>query len=89
MGQIITFFQEVPHVIEEVMNIVLIALSLLAILKGIYNVATCGLFGLVSFLFLCGRSCSTTYKGVYELQTLELDMASLNMTMPLSCTKNL
>nr|AYD75348.1 glycoprotein [Mammarenavirus lassaense] len=89
MGQIVTFFQEVPHVIEEVMNIVLIALSILAVLKGLYNVATCGIIGLVTFLLLCGRSCTTTlYKGVYELQTLELNMETLNMTMPLSCTKN-
>nr|7PUY_A Chain A, Pre-glycoprotein polyprotein GP complex [Lassa virus Josiah]7PUY_B Chain B, Pre-glycoprotein polyprotein GP complex [Lassa virus Josiah]7PUY_C Chain C, Pre-glycoprotein polyprotein GP complex [Lassa virus Josiah]7PVD_A Chain A, Pre-glycoprotein polyprotein GP complex [Lassa virus Josiah]7PVD_B Chain B, Pre-glycoprotein polyprotein GP complex [Lassa virus Josiah]7PVD_C Chain C, Pre-glycoprotein polyprotein GP complex [Lassa virus Josiah]7UOT_A Chain A, Glycoprotein G1 [Lassa virus len=89
MGQIVTFFQEVPHVIEEVMNIVLIALSVLAVLKGLYNFATCGLVGLVTFLLLCGRSCTTSlYKGVYELQTLELNMETLNMTMPLSCTKN-
>nr|BAU22156.1 glycoprotein precursor [Mammarenavirus lunaense] len=88
MGQIVTFFQEVPHIIEEVMNIVLITLSLLAILKGIYNVATCGLLGLISFLFLCGRSCSTIYKDNYMLNSVELDMSTLNYTMPLSCSKN-
>nr|8T5C_A Chain A, Glycoprotein G1 [Lassa virus Josiah]8T5C_B Chain B, Glycoprotein G1 [Lassa virus Josiah]8T5C_C Chain C, Glycoprotein G1 [Lassa virus Josiah] len=31
---------------------------------------------------------TSLYKGVYELQTLELNMETLNMTMPLSCTKN-
>nr|QVU02254.1 glycoprotein precursor [Mammarenavirus AnRB3214] len=88
MGQIVTFFQEVPHIIEEVMNIVLITLSLLAILKGVYNVMSCGLIGLLAFLFLCGRSCSTIYKDNYQLMELELDMSGLNATMPLSCSKN-
>ncbi|AJZ76768.1 glycoprotein precursor [Mammarenavirus marientalense] len=88
MGQIVTFFQEVPHIIEEVMNIVLITLSFLAILKGLYNVATCGIIGLISFCILCGRSCSLVYKGTYNLSSIELDAGHLNTTMPLSCTKN-
>ncbi|QLJ57221.1 glycoprotein precursor [Dhati Welel virus] len=88
MGQIVTFFQEVPHIIEEVMNIVLITLSLLAILKGIYNVMTCGLIGLITFLLLCGKSCSKIYKDNYEFMHLDLDMSGLNATMPLSCSKN-
>nr|ADX32840.1 glycoprotein precursor [Menekre virus] len=88
MGQIVTFFQEVPHIVEEVMNIVLMTLALLAILKGIYNVATCGVIGLITFLFLCGRSCSSIYKDVYKFSSLELDTSSLNVTMPLSCSKN-
>nr|WBV74452.1 glycoprotein precursor [Mammarenavirus marientalense] len=88
MGQIVTFFQEVPHIIEEVMNIVLIALSLLAILKGVYNLATCGIIGLITFSILCGRSCSEVYKGTYNLSSIELDAAHLNQTMPLSCSKN-
>nr|ABC71134.1 glycoprotein precursor [Mammarenavirus mopeiaense] len=88
MGQIVTFFQEVPHIIEEVMNIVLITLSILAILKGIYNVMTCGIIGLVTFLLLCGKSCSSIYKDNYQFLSLDLDMSSLNATMPLSCSKN-
>ncbi|QWQ58034.1 glycoprotein precursor [Kwanza virus] len=88
MGQVVTFFQEVPHIIEEVMNIVLITLTLIAILKGIYNLMTCGIIGLLIFLFLCGKSCSAVYKDNYELMHLELDMRSLNATMPLSCSKN-
>ncbi|ABC71140.1 glycoprotein precursor [Mammarenavirus ippyense] len=88
MGQIITFFQEVPHIIEEVMNIVLITLSLLAILKGVYNVMTCGLIGLISFLLLCGKSCSLIYKDTYNFSSIELDLSHLNMTLPMSCSRN-
>ncbi|BAU22152.1 glycoprotein precursor [Arenaviridae sp. 13ZR68] len=88
MGQIVTFFQEVPHIVEEVMNIVLITLSLLAILKGVYNIATCGIIGLIAFLFLCGRSCSTIYKDNYNFSHVDLDYSHLNLTMPLSCSKN-
>nr|QWQ58032.1 glycoprotein precursor [Bitu virus] len=94
MGQIVTFFQEIPHILEEVMNIVLITLSLIAILKGIYNFVTCGLGGLILFLLLAGRSCSEglgsthLYKGEYRLHHLTLDTSALNATMPLSCSKN-
>nr|UUL71807.1 glycoprotein precursor [Mafiga mammarenavirus] len=88
MGQVVTFFQEIPHVLEEVMNIVLITLAALAIIKGIYNFATCGIIGLITFLLLCGRSCSSVYKGNYNLSSVDLDLSHLNMTMPLSCSKN-
>ncbi|AJZ76770.1 glycoprotein precursor [Mammarenavirus okahandjaense] len=94
MGQIVTFFQEIPHMLEEVMNIVLITLSLIAILKGLYNFATCGLGGLIIFLLLAGRSCNgmdssgVLYKGEYRLHNVTLNTASLNKTMPLSCSKN-
>ncbi|ADD63337.1 GP [Mammarenavirus merinoense] len=92
MGQIVTFFQEVPHVIEEVMNVVLITLSILAILKGLYNLLTCGIGNLIIFLLLAGRSCEATdgslYKGEFRLQNITWNSASLNETMPLSCSKN-
>ncbi|QHB13142.1 glycoprotein precursor [Kitale virus] len=88
MGQIVTFFQEVPHIVEEVMNIVLITLSILAILKGLYNTATCGIFGLIAFLCLCGRSCSLVYKDNYNFSYVELNLSHMNLTMPMSCSKN-
>nr|QIM73698.1 glycoprotein precursor [Arenavirus sp.] len=87
MGQIVTLFQSLPHIIDEVINIVLITLSIIAILKGVYNLATCGILQLVCFLFLCGRSCSVMMDQ-FNLTSIELDMNTLNLTMPLSCSKN-
>nr|AHE76159.1 glycoprotein precursor [Mammarenavirus loeiense] len=87
MGQIVTLFQSLPHIINEVINIVLITLPVIAILKGVYNLATCGILQLVCFLLLCGRSCSVMMDQ-FNLTSLELDMNALNLTMPLSCSKN-
>nr|WRX71695.1 glycoprotein [amugulang virus] len=87
MGQAITFFQTLPHIIDEVINIVLITLSLIAILKGLFNLMTCGLLQLIIFLALCGRSCSLLSQE-FQLQKVELDMTVLNSSMPLSCSAN-
>nr|UOX72937.1 glycoprotein precursor [Wenzhou Rattus losea mammarenavirus 1] len=87
MGQAITFFQTLPHIIDEVMNIVLIALSMIAILKGVINLLSCGILQLLLFLMLCGRSCSTL-RDDFQLKSVQFNMETLNMTMPLSCSKN-
>lgn len=89
MGQIVTLFQSVPIIINEAINIVIIALVLFTLLKGLVNVWKCGLLQLLYFLLLSGRSCSETL--LYDrisVHNFTFNHSVLSMTMPLSCSKN-
>ncbi|AJI43723.1 glycoprotein [Souris virus] len=88
MGQIITFFQELPHFLEEVMNIVMVVLILLTLTKAIYNLWTCGLVGLVYFLMMAGRSCESGLGNEFQLSSFVLNTTIFNSSMPLSCSKD-
>uniref|UniRef100_UPI003F778695 Pre-glycoprotein polyprotein GP complex n=1 Tax=Machupo virus TaxID=3052317 RepID=UPI003F778695 len=58
MGQLISFFQEIPVFLQEALNIALVAVSLIAVIAGIINLYKSGLFQFIFFLLLAGRSCS-------------------------------
>nr|AXE71869.1 envelope glycoprotein [Mammarenavirus choriomeningitidis] len=95
MGQIVTMFEALPHIIDEVINIVIIVLIIITSIKAVYNFATCGVFALLSFLLLAGRSCALygpeghgIYKGIYQFKSVEFDMSYLNLTMPNACSAN-
>nr|WVH10118.1 glycoprotein precursor [Mammarenavirus choriomeningitidis]WVH10120.1 glycoprotein precursor [Mammarenavirus choriomeningitidis] len=95
MGQIVTMFEALPHIINEVINIVIIVLIIITSVKAIYNFATCGIIALISFCLLAGRSCGSDlnvsprlYKGLYQFKSLEFNMSQLNLTMPSACSLN-
>nr|AMZ00388.1 pre-glycoprotein polyprotein GP complex [Mammarenavirus machupoense] len=80
MGQLISFLQEIPVFLQEALNIALVAVSLIAVIKGIINLYKSGLFQLIFFLLLAGRSCSDgTFKiGLHtEFQSVTLTMQRL------------
>uniref|UniRef100_A0AAU8BEZ5 Glycoprotein n=1 Tax=Erinaceus europaeus arenavirus TaxID=3230302 RepID=A0AAU8BEZ5_9VIRU len=87
MGQLITTFQEIPHFIDEVVNIILMVLIALTLFKGVINLCTCGLFQLLAFMLLAGRSCSILMDQ-FNFEELELKGTQFNLTMPTLCTKN-
>ncbi|BAM45328.1 Glycoprotein precursor [Lunk virus NKS-1] len=92
MGQIVTLFESLPHIIDEVINIVIMVLILITAIKAVYNLCTCGLFALIMFLFMAGRSCSLEgpgmYKGTYQFKSVELNMSQFNQTLPNACSVN-
>nr|ACP50594.1 glycoprotein precursor [Mammarenavirus choriomeningitidis] len=95
MGQIVTLFEALPHVIDEAINIAIMVLIIITSVKAVYNFATCGIIALIGFLLLAGRSCGSTtnvnthlYKGLYEFKSLEFNLSHLNLTMPNACSLN-
>nr|AFD98839.1 glycoprotein precursor [Ocozocoautla de Espinosa virus] len=58
MGQFVSFIQEIPTFLQEALNIALAAVSLICVTKGLVNLYRSGLFQLVLFLLLAGKSCS-------------------------------
>nr|UUW41175.1 glycoprotein precursor [Mammarenavirus chapareense] len=88
MGQLVSFFQEIPNIIQEAINIALIAVSLIAILKGLVNLWKSGLFQLLVFLILAGRSCSFKIGRSTELQNITINMLKVFEDHPTSCTVN-
>ncbi|AAC55091.1 glycoprotein precursor [Sabia virus] len=88
MGQLFSFFEEVPNIIHEAINIALIAVSLIAALKGMINLWKSGLFQLIFFLTLAGRSCSFRIGRSTELQNITFDMLKVFEDHPTSCMVN-
>nr|AAU34180.1 glycoprotein [Mammarenavirus juninense]AEB32436.1 glycoprotein precursor [Mammarenavirus juninense]AEB32440.1 glycoprotein precursor [Mammarenavirus juninense]BAT62126.1 glycoprotein precursor [synthetic construct]BCZ08083.1 pre-glycoprotein polyprotein [Mammarenavirus sp.] len=95
MGQFISFMQEIPTFLQEALNIALVAVSLIAIIKGIVNLYKSGLFQFFVFLALAGRSCTEeAFKiGLHtEFQTVSFSMVGLFSNnphdLPLLCTLN-
>nr|WIV79556.1 glycoprotein precursor [Mecsek Mountains virus] len=87
MGQLITTFQAIPHFIDEVVNIIIMVMICLTLFKGIVNLCTCGLFQLIAFLVLAGRSCSIMLDQ-FNFTQFELEGSQFNLTMPTLCSKN-
>ncbi|AXB49215.1 glycoprotein precursor complex [Xapuri virus] len=88
MGQVIGFFQSIPEIINEAINIALICVSLIAILKGLVNIWRCGLLQLIGFLLLSGRSCAIDVGRNLVLQDVSLNFTHFFGEMPSSCTLN-
>nr|UIW24550.1 glycoprotein precursor [Seli virus] len=95
MGQIVTLFESLPHIIDEVINIVIMVLVVITTIKAVYNFCTCGLFSLICFLILAGRSCGHSgispgelHKGSYLFKSVELNMFQFNSTLPNACSAN-
>ncbi|AAC54654.1 glycoprotein precursor [Mammarenavirus oliverosense] len=90
MGQVIGFFQSLPNIINEALNIALICVALIAILKGIVNIWKSGLIQLFIFLILAGRSCSHTFQigRNHEFQSITLNFTQFLGYAPSSCSVN-
>nr|P31841.1 RecName: Full=Pre-glycoprotein polyprotein GP complex; Short=Pre-GP-C; Contains: RecName: Full=Stable signal peptide; Short=SSP; Contains: RecName: Full=Glycoprotein G1; Short=GP1; Contains: RecName: Full=Glycoprotein G2; Short=GP2 [Tacaribe virus strain V5] len=95
MGQFISFMQEIPIFLQEALNIALVAVSLICIVKGLVNLYRCGLFQLMVFLVLAGRSCSEeTFKiGMHtQFQEVSLSLSALltnqSHELPMLCLAN-
>ncbi|AUD40058.1 glycoprotein precursor [Apore virus] len=88
MGQLVSFFSEIPNIIHEAINIALITVSLIALLKGMVNLWKSGLFQLIVFLILAGKSCSFKIGRSTELQNITFNMLEVLKDHPTSCMVN-
>nr|ABI97298.1 glycoprotein precursor [Catarina virus]AFU54723.1 glycoprotein precursor [Catarina virus] len=88
MGQFLSFLGEIPSIIHEALNIALMAVSIIAILKGITNVWRSGILQLLIFLMLAGRSCSITIGHHVELQHIILNGTKVIPFAPSACMIN-
>ncbi|AAX99345.1 glycoprotein precursor [Mammarenavirus bearense] len=88
MGQLVSFIGEIPAIVHEALNVALIAVSIIAIMKGLINIWKSGLFQLIMFLILAGRSCSISIGHHLELQHFIINSTSLLPSMPTLCRIN-
>nr|ACC99350.1 glycoprotein precursor [Arenavirus AV 96010025] len=88
MGQLISFFGEIPSILHEALNIALIAISIISILKGVINIWKSGLLQLIIFLLLAGRSCSYKIGHHIELQHIILNGSYITAYAPTACMIN-
>nr|AAN09950.1 glycoprotein precursor [Mammarenavirus whitewaterense] len=88
MGQLISFFGEIPSIIHEALNIALIAVSIISILKGVINIWGSGLLQFIVFLLLAGRSCSYKIGHHVELQHIILNASYITPYVPMPCMIN-
>nr|WIG62117.1 nucleocapsid [Mammarenavirus sp.] len=87
MRQLITMVQEIPHFIDEVVNVVIMVLIALTLFKGLVNLWTCGLFQLLAFLMLAGKSCSILMDQ-FTVENFTIQGTAFNLTIPGLCSKN-
>ncbi|ABU94345.1 glycoprotein precursor [Big brushy tank virus] len=88
MGQLVSFFGEIPSIINEALNVALIAVSIIAAIKGVINIWKSGILQLIFFLLLAGRSCSITIGHHVELQHVVLNMSTVIPFVPSPCRLN-
>ncbi|AAN09948.1 glycoprotein precursor [Mammarenavirus tamiamiense] len=88
MGQLISFFGEIPTILQEALNIALIAVSIIATIKGVVNVWKSGLIQLLMFVMLAGRSCSVQIGHHLELEHIILNSSSILPFTPTLCKLN-
>nr|Q8B121.1 RecName: Full=Pre-glycoprotein polyprotein GP complex; Short=Pre-GP-C; Contains: RecName: Full=Stable signal peptide; Short=SSP; Contains: RecName: Full=Glycoprotein G1; Short=GP1; Contains: RecName: Full=Glycoprotein G2; Short=GP2 [Mammarenavirus latinum]AAN09940.1 glycoprotein precursor [Mammarenavirus latinum] len=90
MGQVIGFFQSLPEIINEALNIALICVALLATIKGMVNIWKSGLIQLLFFLTLAGRSCSHSFTigRFHEFQSVTVNFTQFMSYAPSSCSVN-
>ncbi|AAN32961.1 glycoprotein precursor [Mammarenavirus flexalense] len=89
MGQVVTFFQSIPEIIQEAINIALIAVSVICIIKGCVNLWKCGLIQLMVFLLLAGKRCDAlNIDRRHVLSSVELNLTRMFDNFPQSCSKN-
>ncbi|ABW96596.1 glycoprotein precursor [Skinner Tank virus] len=88
MGQLISLFEGIPSILNEALNVALVAVSIIAILKGIVNIWKSGLLQLLTFLILAGRSCSIKIGHHIELQHVIVNASSLIPFAPNACKVN-
>nr|AAC32281.1 glycoprotein precursor [Pichinde virus] len=89
MGQVVTLIQSIPEVLQEVFNVALIIVSTLCIIKGFVNLMRCGLFQLITFLILAGRSCDgMMIDRRHNLTHVEFNLTRMFDNLPQSCSKN-
>nr|UZO33083.1 glycoprotein precursor [Tiete mammarenavirus]UZO33085.1 glycoprotein precursor [Tiete mammarenavirus]UZO33087.1 glycoprotein precursor [Tiete mammarenavirus] len=95
MGQFISFMQEIPVFLQEALNVALVAVSLICVVKGLVNLYRCGLFQLMVFLVLAGRSCSEEMFKIgmhtrFQEVTLSLNALLSNQSheLPMLCLAN-
>nr|ADH94666.1 glycoprotein precursor [Arenavirus H0030026] len=88
MGQLVSLFSEIPSIIHEALNVALVAVSIIAILKGVVNVWKSGVLQLLAFLLLAGRSCSVIIGHHLELQHVIFNGSSITPFLPVTCKIN-
>nr|ABW96602.1 glycoprotein precursor [North American arenavirus] len=88
MGQLVSFFGEIPSILNEALNIALMAVSIITILKGFINIWKSGLLQLIAFLLLAGRSCSHNIGHHIELQYVILNASHITPYVPTACMIN-
>nr|ABU94341.1 glycoprotein precursor [Tonto creek virus] len=88
MGQLVSFFEGIPALLQEALNVALIAVSMIAILKGVINIWTSGVLQLITFLLLAGRSCSIKVGHHIELQHVIVNSSSVIPFAPGACKVN-
>nr|ABW96600.1 glycoprotein precursor [North American arenavirus] len=88
MGQLVSFFGEIPSIVNEALNIALIAVSIISILKGLINIWKSGLLQLIVFLLMAGRSCSYKIGHHIELEHIVLNASHITPYVPMACMIN-
>ncbi|AAN09944.1 glycoprotein precursor [Parana virus] len=89
MGQLVTLFQSIPEIIEEAVNIALIAVAIMCIVKGTVNLWKCGIVQLCIFLLLAGKRCDGfQIDRRHKLESVEFNLTRMFNNLPMSCSKN-
>nr|AAS55656.1 glycoprotein precursor [Mammarenavirus guanaritoense]AAT72111.1 glycoprotein precursor [Mammarenavirus guanaritoense]ALE15095.1 pre-glycoprotein polyprotein Gp complex [Mammarenavirus guanaritoense] len=88
MGQLISFFQDIPIFFEEALNVALAVVTLLAIIKGIVNVWKSGILQLFVFLVLAGRSCSFKVGHHTNFESFTVKLGGVFHELPSLCRVN-
>nr|AFU54677.1 glycoprotein precursor [North American arenavirus] len=88
MGQLVSFFGEIPSIIHEALNVALMAVSIIAVVKGLINLWKSGILQLVVFLLLAGRSCSVPIGHHIELEHITINASSVIPFVPSTCSVN-
>ncbi|AAN32963.1 glycoprotein precursor [Mammarenavirus cupixiense] len=88
MGQLVSFFQEIPVFFQEALNIALAVVTLLAIVKGVLNLWKSGLFQLLMFLILAGRSCSFRIGYHTSFESFTMTIGGVFHELPALCKVN-